>query len=169
MPIEGYTTFSCQDVKWLLREDIPITVKGKVISDLSSSSFFEQNTPIKKGNRKSIWLLSLSGGETYIIKRYETRHLLAYIKNLIVASKAARELKAATTIAQNFHLHQWGLGLRKQPGPPLYRTITAGPDSGSDLAACRGAIGVECQTRQGAGHPGRGSVWPGRGADRPVV
>lgn len=100
MPIEGYTTFSCQDVKWLIRKDIPIPVKGKVISDLSSSAFFEQNTPIKKGKRKSIWLFTLSGGATYLIKRYETRHFLAYIKNLIVASKAARELKAATTIAQ---------------------------------------------------------------------
>ena len=100
MPIEGYTTFSCQDVKWLIRKDIPIPVKGKVISDLSSSTFFEQNTPIKQGKRKSIWLFTLSGGATYLIKRYETRHFLAYIKNLIVASKAARELKAATTIAQ---------------------------------------------------------------------
>ena len=100
MLVEGYTTFSCQDVKWLIREDIPTPVKGKVIPDLSSSRFFEQNTPIKKGKRKSIWLFTLSSGESYIIKRYQTRYLLACIKNLIVASKAARELKAATAIAR---------------------------------------------------------------------
>ena len=100
MPIEGYTTFSCEEVKWFIREDIPTSVKGKLISDLSKSMFFEQHTPIKKGKRKSLWLFTLSSGESYIIKRYQTRHFLTCIKHLIVASKAARELKAALAIAR---------------------------------------------------------------------
>ena len=99
MVIEGYTTFYCEEVKWLLRKDIPTSVKGKVIPNLSLSKFFQEHTPIKKGKRKSIWLFTLSSGESYIIKRYQNRHFLTYIKNLFVASKAARELKAALAIA----------------------------------------------------------------------
>lgn len=103
MSIEGYTTFTCQDVKWIIREDVLSHVKERLIFDLSSSGFFEQNAPIKKGKRKSIWVFNLPSDredESYIIKRYLSRHFLARFKNLITSSKAVRELKAAATTAR---------------------------------------------------------------------
>lgn len=103
MSVEGYTNFYCQDVKWLIREDLLPPIKDRLIPDLSSSKFFEQNVPIKKGKLKSIWLFSLPNdteGESYIIKRYVSRHFLARFKNLITSSKALHELKAAVVIAR---------------------------------------------------------------------
>jgi tRNA A-37 threonylcarbamoyl transferase component Bud32 len=101
MSVEGYTAFYCQDVKWLIKNDLPIPLKERLISDLSSSRFFEQNVPIKKGKRKSIWIFNLPSDqedEAYIIKRYVSGNFLARFKNLITSSKAIRELKAAATI-----------------------------------------------------------------------
>ncbi len=103
MSVEGYTTFHCQDIKWVIREDVLPPVKERLIPHLSSHTFFKQNVPIKKGKRKSIWHLTLTGvqvDETYIIKRYLSKHPLARLKNFLKLSKAARELKAAVLIAR---------------------------------------------------------------------
>jgi len=100
MHTEGYTTFYCQDVQWFIREDTPTAVTESVIPTLSSSVFYQQNQPIKKGRKKSIWLLTVPGDETYIIKRYLSTHLFTRLKNFITSSKAVRELKAAAAIAR---------------------------------------------------------------------
>jgi len=103
MPVAGYTIFNCHDVKWLMRDDVLTPVKERLIPDLSSSKFFEQNVPIKKGKRKSLWLFTLPGDKedkAYIIKRYSSDQFLARLKNLIRPSKAFRELKAAVAIAR---------------------------------------------------------------------
>jgi len=103
MSTKDYTTFRCHNLKWFIRKDLLATLKERLIPDLSSSRFFEQNTPIKEGKHKSLWYFTLPGDqedEAYIIKRYVSKHLLARLKNLIRSSKAARELKAAVAIAQ---------------------------------------------------------------------
>ena len=103
MPVKGYTTHFCQDIKWLIRKDAPPFIEENLIPAISSSSFYEQNEPIKKGTRKSIWLFILPGGqkgEEYLIKRYLSTAPLTRLKNSITSSKAVRELKAAHAIAE---------------------------------------------------------------------
>ncbi len=63
MPFNGYTTFHCQDIKWVIREDVLPPVKERLIPHLSSHTFFKQNVPIKKGKRKSLWHLTLTGDQ----------------------------------------------------------------------------------------------------------
>jgi len=103
MPVKGYTAFHFQDIKWLIREDVLSHIKERLIPHLSSSAFFEQNLAIKKGKRKSVWFFTLPGtqeNEAYIVKRYLNEHLLARLKNIIISSKAMRELKAAVAISR---------------------------------------------------------------------
>ena len=99
---EGYTTLPLKDTKWIIRKDVLPLVKERLIPHLSSS-YFEQNTPIKKGKHKSIWLLSLNGNredETHIIKRYLSKQPFTRLKTFLASSKAVRELKAAILIAR---------------------------------------------------------------------
>lgn len=87
----------------MMKKDTLPFVKERLIPYLSSSSFFEQHAPIKKGKHKSIWHVTLTGDEeddTYIIKRYLSRHPFARLKTFLILSKAARELKAAVLIAR---------------------------------------------------------------------
>ena len=101
MQIEGYNTRLVNDVRWLVDKDVCSTLEEELIPLLSSSTFFQQTVPIKRGKHKSLWRFIPSSGqedETYLIKRYETRHLLDYIKTLTTPSKALQELKAAQGI-----------------------------------------------------------------------
>jgi len=103
MPVKNYTTHCCQNIKWLIRKDAPSFVEKDLIPAISLPSFYEQNEPVKKGTRKSIWLFILPGGQDngeYIIKRYLSTAPLTQLKNSLTSSKAVRELKAATTIAE---------------------------------------------------------------------
>ena len=103
MQIEDYNTRLVNDVRWFVGKEFCSTLEEDLIPLLSSSAFFQQTVPIKKGKHKSLWRFIPSVGrkeETYLIKRYETRHLLDYITTLTTPSKALQELKAAQGIDQ---------------------------------------------------------------------
>ena len=103
MQIEGFNTRLVNDVSWLIDKEVCFTLEEELIPLLSSSAFFKQTVPIKKGKHKSLWRFIPSAGqedETYLIKRYETRHLLDHLKTFTSSSKALQELKAARGIHQ---------------------------------------------------------------------
>ena len=99
----GYNTRLVNGVKWLIAKEACLTLEEELIPLISSSAFFQQEVPIKKGKHKSLWRFIPSAGqedETYLIKRYETRRLLGHLKTLTTPSKALQELKAAQGIDQ---------------------------------------------------------------------
>ena len=103
MQLAGYNTRLVNGVKWLIKKESCFTIEEELIPLLSSSAFFQQEVPIKQGKHKSLWRFIPSSGqedETYLIKRYETRHLLGHLKTLTTPSKALQELKAAQGIDQ---------------------------------------------------------------------
>jgi tRNA A-37 threonylcarbamoyl transferase component Bud32 len=103
MLVEGYTTLNVNDVQWLLKDDAHPVVKEHVITHLSSETFFKHSVSIKRGKHKSIWLFTPPADqedESFLIKRYENKHLLNRLKTLFMPSKALQELKAALGIDQ---------------------------------------------------------------------
>jgi tRNA A-37 threonylcarbamoyl transferase component Bud32 len=98
MQIEGFNTRLFDNERWFIKQDAGLTLEEELIPILSSAIFFQQAVPIKKGKQKSLWRYIPFAGqenETYLIKRYQTKHLLDYLKTLITPSKALQELKAA--------------------------------------------------------------------------
>ena len=98
MQLEGFNTRLFDDERWFIKRDANLTLEEELIPILSSSAFFQQTVPIKKGKHKSLWRYTPSAGqenEAYLIKRYQTKHLLDHLKTLATPSKALKELKAA--------------------------------------------------------------------------
>ena len=103
MLLEGYTTLTVNNVQWLLKDDAHPVVKEHVIAHLSSETFFNHCVSIKRGKHKSLWLFTPPADQndgSFLIKRYENKHLLHRLKTLVMPSKALRELKAAHGIDQ---------------------------------------------------------------------
>ena len=85
MQLEGFNTRLFDDERWFIEQDASLTLEEKLIPILSSSAFFHQTAPIKKGKHKSLWRYVPSAGqenEAYLIKRYKTKHLLDHLKPL---------------------------------------------------------------------------------------
>ncbi|MDX1778877.1 MAG: lipopolysaccharide kinase InaA family protein, partial [Thermodesulfobacteriota bacterium] len=98
MQLEGFNTRLFDNERWFIKQDASLILEEELIPILSSSSFFQQAVPIKKGKHKSLWRYvspAVQGSEAYLIKRYQTKHLLGYLKTLATPSKALQELKAA--------------------------------------------------------------------------
>jgi hypothetical protein len=98
MQLEGFYTRLFDDERWFIKQDACLTLEEELIPILSSSAFFHQTVPIKKGKHKSLWRFVPSAGqknEAYLIKRYQTKHLFDRLKTLVTPSKALQELKAA--------------------------------------------------------------------------
>ncbi len=96
--LEGFNTRLFDDERWFIQQDASLTLEEELIPTLSSSAFFRQTAPIKKGKHKSLWRYVPSGGqgnEAYLIKRYQPKHLLDHLKTLATPSRALQELKAA--------------------------------------------------------------------------